>query len=53
MHKAGIVDYEKCTGCRICEIVCSTKNEGAVSYERSRIRVYTFTQSLDIHIWPY
>jgi len=50
MPKAVIVNYEKCTGCRICEIVCSTKNEGGVSYERSQIRVYTFPPGLDIPI---
>ena len=50
MPRAVIVDYERCTGCRICEIVCSTKNEGVVSYERSRIRVYTFPPGLDIPI---
>ena len=50
MPKAVIVDHEKCTGCRICEIVCSTKNEGGVSYERSRIRVYTFPPGLGIPI---
>lgn len=50
MPEAVIVEYEKCTGCRICEIVCSTKNEGVISYERSRIRVYTFPPGLDIPI---
>ena len=50
MPKAVIVDHEKCTGCRICEIACSTKNEGGVSYERSRIRVYTSPPGLDILI---
>lgn len=50
MPKAVVVDYEKCTGCRICEIACSTEKEGAVSYERSRIRVYTFPPGLDIPI---
>lgn len=46
MPRAVIVDYEKCTGCRICEIVCSTKNESGVSYERSRIRVYTLPKRI-------
>jgi carbon-monoxide dehydrogenase iron sulfur subunit len=33
------IDYDKCTGCRICEIACSVRNTGAVDPGRSRIRV--------------
>ncbi len=50
MPKAVIVDHKKCTGCRICEIACSMNNKGTVSYERSRIRVYTVPPSMDIPI---
>ncbi|MFQ6064808.1 MAG: 4Fe-4S dicluster domain-containing protein [Candidatus Bathyarchaeia archaeon] len=50
MPRTVMVDYKKCTGCRICEIACSTKNESRVSYERSRIRVYTLPPALDIPI---
>jgi anaerobic carbon-monoxide dehydrogenase iron sulfur subunit len=30
---------EKCTGCRVCEMVCSLKHEGASSPLLSRVRV--------------
>ena len=32
-----IVNEEKCTGCRICELVCSAENEGVYNPELSRI----------------
>lgn len=34
-----VIDYEKCTGCRTCEIVCSTVNNGDVNPQKSRIRI--------------
>jgi Fe-S-cluster-containing hydrogenase component 2 len=33
------VDAEKCTGCHICEMVCSLHHEGVINLERSAIRV--------------
>ncbi len=33
------VDHVKCTGCRLCEQVCSVKHTGANSPTRSRIHV--------------
>ncbi len=33
------IDYEKCTGCRLCELVCSVKHDHVSNPERSRIRV--------------
>jgi carbon-monoxide dehydrogenase iron sulfur subunit len=39
MAKVLITDYEKCTGCRICELVCSVKHEGVSNPARSRIKV--------------
>lgn len=33
------IDYDKCTGCRICEMACSVKNSGEINPVRSRIRV--------------
>jgi Fe-S-cluster-containing hydrogenase component 2 len=36
---ALVVDHEKCTGCRLCEIVCSVKHTGASNPSRSRIHV--------------
>lgn len=36
------VNYNICTGCRLCEIACSLTKEGVVSPEASRIKVYQF-----------
>ena len=38
MAKVLVVDFEKCTGCRLCELVCSVKQEG-VSNHRARLMV--------------
>lgn len=39
MAKAIVIDLEKCTGCRTCEIVCSTKHEGMSNPALSRISI--------------
>ncbi len=39
MAKVLMIDYEKCTGCRLCEQVCSVKHEGVSNPARSRIKV--------------
>lgn len=39
MAKVLMIDHEKCTGCRLCEIVCSVKHEGVSNPSRSRINV--------------
>ncbi len=39
MAKVLMVDYEQCTGCRLCELVCSVKHEGVSNPARSRIKV--------------
>ena len=39
MVKVLTIDYEKCTGCRLCELVCSVKHEGVSNPARSRIRI--------------
>jgi Fe-S-cluster-containing hydrogenase component 2 len=39
MEKILVVDYQKCTGCRLCEMVCSIKRTGANNPTRSRIHV--------------
>jgi Fe-S-cluster-containing hydrogenase component 2 len=36
------VNYNICTGCRLCEIACSLAKEGVVNPEASRIKVYQF-----------
>ena len=37
--KVLMIDYEKCTGCRLCELVCAVKHDGVSNPVRSRIRV--------------
>ena len=34
-----MIDYEKCTGCRLCELVCSVFHEQVSNPSRSRIKV--------------
>ena len=33
------IDYDKCTGCRICEMACSVRNGGEINPVKSRIRL--------------
>ena len=40
MQKIIAVDAAVCSGCRICEMVCSIKHEGVVNPSRSRIHVF-------------
>ena len=39
MEKMLLVDYTKCTGCRLCETVCSVANNGVCNPERARVKV--------------
>ncbi len=39
MQKMLVVDYEKCTGCRLCELVCSVKHEAVSNPSRARIHI--------------
>ena len=39
MAKALYIDYQKCTGCRTCELVCAVRHDGCSNPARSRIRV--------------
>jgi carbon-monoxide dehydrogenase iron sulfur subunit len=39
MAKVLYIDYQKCTGCRTCEMVCSAKHDGILNPMRSRIKV--------------
>jgi Fe-S-cluster-containing hydrogenase component 2 len=39
MQKMILVDQEKCTGCRQCEMVCSVFHEGVSNPTRSRIHI--------------
>lgn len=42
MRKALMVDPEKCTGCRTCEMACSMRHEEKCSPLLSRIRILKF-----------
>lgn len=37
--KVILIDQEKCTGCRLCELVCAVFHTGASNPSRSRIKV--------------
>jgi len=39
MEKMILVDYTKCTGCRLCETVCSVMNTGTCNPQRARIKI--------------
>jgi carbon-monoxide dehydrogenase iron sulfur subunit len=39
MAKVLMINHEKCTGCRQCELVCSVSHEGVSNPARSRINV--------------
>ncbi|RLB08199.1 MAG: 4Fe-4S dicluster domain-containing protein [Deltaproteobacteria bacterium] len=38
-NKVLMIDYQKCTGCRLCELICSVKHEGVSNPSRSRIKI--------------
>ena len=38
-EKLFMIDPERCTGCRLCEMVCAVKHTGSSNPKRSRIRV--------------
>jgi len=39
MQKVILIDQDKCTGCRLCEMVCSVKHEGVSNPSRARISI--------------
>ncbi|MBN1106223.1 MAG: 4Fe-4S dicluster domain-containing protein [Deltaproteobacteria bacterium] len=39
MAKVLYINYQKCTGCRLCELVCAVSHDGISNPARSRIRV--------------
>lgn len=39
MAKVLQINYQKCTGCRLCELVCAVFHDGISNPARSRIRV--------------
>ena len=46
MEKTIVVDSLKCTGCRLCEMVCTVKHEGVCNPSRSRIHVFRCQEAL-------
>jgi carbon-monoxide dehydrogenase iron sulfur subunit len=43
-QKVLVVDQQKCTGCRQCELVCSVYHTGASNPSRSRVKVVKWEQ---------
>jgi len=41
-------DYLRCSGCRLCEIVCSLSHEGKIWPEASRIRIFALVPGVEI-----
>ncbi len=41
-------DYLACSGCRVCEVVCSMLHEGIPYPEASRIRVFEFYPGINV-----
>ena len=39
MNKVLVVDHEKCTGCRSCEMACSVAHMGVVNPVKSAVRI--------------
>ncbi len=44
MQRALVIDIDKCTGCKQCELACSYEKEGMFAPAKSRIRVFDFHQ---------
>ena len=49
IEKVLIADGDKCTGCRVCELVCSMVRSGEYNPRKSCIRVLRNTE-LDVSI---
>ena len=43
-----LITPDKCSGCRLCEIICSLEHEGIIWPEASRIRIYEFIPGINI-----
>ncbi len=42
MHKALVIDPDKCTSCLQCEMACSFEHEGVFNPAKSRIKIFEF-----------
>jgi Fe-S-cluster-containing hydrogenase component 2 len=47
MANVLLIEPEKCTTCRLCELVCSERGEGTFRPSRSRIRVWIDAEAAD------
>jgi carbon-monoxide dehydrogenase iron sulfur subunit len=50
MGRVLIINSENCTGCRLCELACSSSKNGEISPTRSRVKVIADT--LKGRSWP-
>jgi Fe-S-cluster-containing hydrogenase component 2 len=48
MHKVIVVEAKKCTGCRVCELICSFTKEKVFSPSLSRIHVVNIEPFIDV-----
>ena len=49
MDKVLVVDGDKCTGCRVCELICSMVKSGEYNPQKSCIRVLK-NREMDVNI---
>lgn len=47
MQKVLVVDYDKCIGCGLCELVCSFEKTKEFSRTNSRIKVFTWPKTAE------
>jgi len=51
MDKVLIVDPDRCTGCKVCEFICSLTHENQINPMKSRIQVISWeTEGVDIPV---
>jgi Fe-S-cluster-containing hydrogenase component 2 len=50
MERQLVVDVDKCTGCRMCEMACSLEKEGECGRIYSRIKVIKMENGTDVPI---
>ncbi len=49
MGKVLAINPEKCTGCRLCELVCSVYHDGVSNAARSRIKIMKWEAGRPLH----
>lgn len=49
MEKVLVVDPDKCTGCKVCEMICSLHHENEINPMKSRIHVISWeNEGIDV-----